>query len=239
MFCGNCGKQNPDGAKFCTACGSALDSAPVYQAPPVQQPAPAKKKSGGVKKFIISAVVFVVFFVCSYVAATWENSLPDVEPSSATPSSEFSQVFWENGINTPDSDFAGQGLDTVSYAIAYDNGVVENLEYVYEDGCVLAYIDTMFVPVFGQTEEYKAALDESVRTNLAQLTSLSFCQLSSYEDNGFYVYKLIYTDLDQKENVRQLSKTDVVILPEGETSMEKIGIRFTEDSLLASGYVKR
>lgn len=28
MFCGNCGVQNPDGSKFCTACGKALSTEP-------------------------------------------------------------------------------------------------------------------------------------------------------------------------------------------------------------------
>ncbi len=42
MFCSNCGKQAPDGAKFCTGCGSPL-AAPVAPAAPapVVEPTPA------------------------------------------------------------------------------------------------------------------------------------------------------------------------------------------------------
>ncbi len=40
MFCSNCGKQAPDGAKFCTGCGSPL-AAPAAPVAPVVEAAPA------------------------------------------------------------------------------------------------------------------------------------------------------------------------------------------------------
>ena len=39
LFCMNCGKEIPAGAKFCPACGSPSPSQPVQQQPPIQQPA--------------------------------------------------------------------------------------------------------------------------------------------------------------------------------------------------------
>jgi TM2 domain-containing membrane protein YozV len=42
MFCSNCGKQNPDNAKFCDSCGQPVAStaAPQYAPPPQQQYTP-------------------------------------------------------------------------------------------------------------------------------------------------------------------------------------------------------
>jgi TM2 domain-containing membrane protein YozV len=42
MFCSNCGKQNPDNAKFCDNCGKPIvnAAAPQYSPPPQQQYAP-------------------------------------------------------------------------------------------------------------------------------------------------------------------------------------------------------
>lgn len=37
MFCPNCGKQVPDGAKFCTECGSPLTAMPAGEQPQPQQ----------------------------------------------------------------------------------------------------------------------------------------------------------------------------------------------------------
>lgn len=34
MFCPNCGKDSPPGAKFCESCGNAMPSDQTYQAPP-------------------------------------------------------------------------------------------------------------------------------------------------------------------------------------------------------------
>ncbi len=34
MFCPNCGKDSPPGAKFCEICGNAMPSDQTYQAPP-------------------------------------------------------------------------------------------------------------------------------------------------------------------------------------------------------------
>lgn len=45
MFCTNCGKQQPDGAKFCTNCGASLavpkSAGQTMRQPVAQQPAPA------------------------------------------------------------------------------------------------------------------------------------------------------------------------------------------------------
>lgn len=43
MFCPNCGKQLPDGVRFCTGCGTPLADEPVreHYAPAAAQPAPA------------------------------------------------------------------------------------------------------------------------------------------------------------------------------------------------------
>ena len=38
MFCPNCGKQNPDDAKFCESCGSTLSAAAAPKAEPVAPP---------------------------------------------------------------------------------------------------------------------------------------------------------------------------------------------------------
>lgn len=236
MFCRNCGKQNPDGAKFCSDCGRNLSIEPVHQVPPVQK---APKKGNLLQRILAGVVSFVVASLVGTMIAGSFTSAPDVEPSSGAPSQAYSNLFWNNGANVPESDFAGQGLKTVSYAIHHGEGLMENMEYVYEDGYVLAFIDSIYVPIYHLDDASRAELNTVMQSNLSTYTSLSFCQLSSYEDNGFYVYKLIFTDLDEKENVRQLSHTDIISVPEGKSEVSRIGIKQTEDSLLASGYAKR
>ena len=42
MFCTNCGSQQKDGAKFCTACGAPLAQAPSVEAALPVERAPAR-----------------------------------------------------------------------------------------------------------------------------------------------------------------------------------------------------
>lgn len=52
MFCENCGKQNPDGVKFCESCGAALEGA-----------APAAANGGAKKIGLIAGAVAVVLIL--------------------------------------------------------------------------------------------------------------------------------------------------------------------------------
>ncbi len=72
MFCHNCGKEQKEGSRFCTGCGTPL-SAPQFKTtpPPVVQnvvnsPAPQKKiKKQGIPKGIIAAAAAVILLVCA------------------------------------------------------------------------------------------------------------------------------------------------------------------------------
>ena len=65
MYCQKCGKEIPDGAKFCTSCG-APTQAPVFQ--PVPEPAPApgpqpahqKKKKRSAGKIILGVILLFI-----------------------------------------------------------------------------------------------------------------------------------------------------------------------------------
>lgn len=248
MYCRKCGKQNPDDAFFCNKCGAELNGAPVNstwqnssfdQTTPAWKPAP-KKKSNGVLIAIVTVVAFAVFSVCGFFAVKLLTKLPEVDPSSnGTPSSAYSNVFLLYGPEMPDSDFVGQNLKTASYAIHLGDNMLENIECVYDDGIVLVMVDSIYVPVDGLDSAAKAQVNTTMLSNLKTYTDLSFCQLSSYEYDGYYVYKLIFTGLDEKENVHQLSGTGLISLPEGESKVDQIGIKQTEESLLAGGYSKR
>ena len=74
MFCSNCGKQAPDGAKFCTGCGTPLATpvAPTPVAPVVEAPAPVVEP--------VAPVVEPVAPVVEPVAPVVEAPAPVVEP---------------------------------------------------------------------------------------------------------------------------------------------------------------
>lgn len=249
MYCGNCGKQNPDGAKFCNACGSVLNSAsaaqprPVYQQAPVQQPtpvrqaAPAKKKSGGFKRILVS---IVSFFVASVLATTLVQTFswgPDIEDDGVT-SAAYSQVFYNNGLEVPTSDYYGLDVKTAAYVLDGGNGMVQNMEYAYDKGYIVSYVDTIYVSVAGMDERSRGEMDAYIQENFSHLTYVSCCEITVEYGSEFYIYRQVFTGLDKENNVRQLVGAGLVSATSG-GEVKKIGIKQTEDGLLSSGYVKR
>lgn len=66
MFCTNCGSQQKDGAKFCTACGAPLAQAPSVEAAlPVERGARSREPAG--RGPVIAAVVLAVVALAAVV----------------------------------------------------------------------------------------------------------------------------------------------------------------------------
>lgn len=100
MFCTNCGKQQPDGAKFCTNCGASLavpkSAEQTMRQPVVQQPAPApaptptpepdKKpgRGGGIGVAIACAVIVIAAAVAVYFILFAGNSGDSAQVAAAS-----------------------------------------------------------------------------------------------------------------------------------------------------------
>ncbi len=87
MFCPYCGKENPDGAKFCAGCGSNIEEEPVYSAPQEEQ----QPSDGSVTKWrriliiiiIIAAAVIVAVLVISRVPSVYSPEEDAAQSASA------------------------------------------------------------------------------------------------------------------------------------------------------------
>lgn len=69
MFCKNCGKELPDGVKFCDGCGASQEAANNTVAPVNTVPDSIPKKNNNLKVIIIAVVVVVCFAIGSFVIA--------------------------------------------------------------------------------------------------------------------------------------------------------------------------
>lgn len=73
-YCTNCGKQVPDGAKFCPACGSSVsESMPTSDTPVASMEAAPKKKT---KAAVITCVVIIAVIVAGAFAwfSAWNKT---------------------------------------------------------------------------------------------------------------------------------------------------------------------
>lgn len=80
MFCPNCGKQNPDGSKFCQFCGASLEARPQqppqYPAPPYAGAAPQPNHPAE-KKNVAALILGIIGAICGFVGAVLWASCAD------------------------------------------------------------------------------------------------------------------------------------------------------------------
>lgn len=66
MYCNNCGAKNPDNANFCNSCGSRLTGSSGNRSTQTTGSSDGKKGSF-FKNFVISLLVFALFYALSYM----------------------------------------------------------------------------------------------------------------------------------------------------------------------------
>ena len=101
MYCGKCGSQISDGAKFCHVCGtptqqSAPAAAPVYT--PAQQKAPAPKKQPDKKLIGIVAAAAALVLVVVLIASLLGGPSATVAKALSKSGKEFQAVAEELGL---------------------------------------------------------------------------------------------------------------------------------------------
>lgn len=64
MYCTNCGRELPEGTKFCKYCGTPQEAPPTPSTPPM--PAPVKKKSSG-PKIALAAVALIAVIAAAVI----------------------------------------------------------------------------------------------------------------------------------------------------------------------------
>lgn len=130
-----------------------------------------------------------------------------------------------------------RGLESASYAIAYDNGYVESRHFGYDGDTVAAIAETMYLALPAGAPADKAYYDEYVLSELPAFDHLPFVSASSYLSQNYYSMTITITGLDNETTLRQAVSSGLV--PISDSSATYLSISATEESLLASGYVKK
>ncbi len=235
MFCRNCGKQLPDGVRFCTGCGTRVDGGGA--AAPSSQPAAKPKKKQNWGRALIFGVAAALFTsLMAYAAENSKPKFPDVEDDGIT-SASYMEVFSRNGYIFPITEFVME--NAAAYAKDLGNGAVDHMEFAYKDGIVTAVCEKLYVSVGGLDEATKALLHESTMSPLHAADALDNCSVTYDLGPYQYVYTIKVTELDNQEKLKNAVRTGAITLEgeiDGRTYMT---IKETENNLLAQGYIKR
>ncbi len=237
MYCTNCGKQVPEGARFCTGCGTPLGKS----GPAAADPAPASSQSGKKGNFLrallfgICAALFTTVIVPALF--TQKQKLPDIEDDGVT-NPAYSAAFSQHFLVPPASAFFGS--KSAHYVKTSNDGLgtLDNMEFAYEDGIITALCETFYILVDGTDEGSRQALHNAFLANLAPYEAMSHCTVSYDLGSRVYTYTVLITNLDTPEVLRQCYSLGLLHNQE-EGDVKAAGIKLTEEQLLASGYIKR
>lgn len=265
MFCGNCGKQLPEGARFCGSCGAKVLDTPVAQpasAPKAAPQKPAKKKTPLLVRLLIFAVVYgVCYFLGGGIARTFMDepkatSIPGIiiytpAPAAVTyaPPATINIKAPELNINLPAASYSQvfsdnhitvtpasfPKMDYSAFVREGEEGIIEHFEIGAKNDKVIRLVETLYVPAHGMSAAEK---EEGAKMMLQRLDTgkLKFVS-TSYNTKGDYVsITLSIKDLDKKGNVQSLAKLGLLQVSSGATSLSKSQ---TESNLLKTGYLKK
>lgn len=254
MYCSNCGKQIPDGSRFCSSCGAqtAGSSQPQQnQSQPrqtyAQNPqsyAQSRQKAPKKAPVWVSILVGIVAFAVGYGVVSGMLSGDDSASGSSTytpvvteaaaeapANAAYEEVFSSHYIVDMPSIFFM--LDSAHFVSEAEDGTIEKLEFGYDGDLIKEMVNVVYLPIGEYTEEEKTEIDILMKETFAQHESYDFITASYQMGSQYYVITLRCTNLDNEDNMKVMQAL-------GFTEDDcLLSMAATEEGLLDSGYIKR
>ena len=235
------------------------ESAPVQQ--PVQAPVQQPKKSNKAVGIIITIVVVICatligkFVIAPSLTSNSNNddsytgytSSQYVQPQQSTESSSEAPINPSSSASTNQSSSAYDaifentyivhfqtffGMDNASYA--YETaGIISCRDYGYKNDIVKQWIETLYVPVTGLSEDGKAQLQSSLEAEYATYNELSCCTVEYKMGTNYLTVKFTYSNVDQAAQYNELYNAGLM------DTNAQISMSATEQVMLSKGYVKK
>lgn len=148
---------------------------------------------------------------------------------------EYVSIFTERGI-VEQSALASSGLTTGEYVLANPDGLVDKMEYGYENDTVKTIVETVYYPLSALGTNDKEAIDAAMQEEFIAAEALPFVTIL-YEIEGEY-YKITITieELDTPKNIS--AAVDAGILQVDSTVLY-ISYRQSQELLESSGYIQK
>lgn len=263
-FCPNCGNEVQEGYNFCSKCGKSLEmnmSSTVGQKNAysmVNNNVAEKKKAKKKAPIWLVIIIFVGAAALGRLASSallsddddsesytsgegiLEDEFSDIdevnlEDAVEIANPEYLNVFTERGLDTTDL------LDTSEYSVERfvlvdEEGMVDRLEYGYEDDTIEISAETIYYPLAGFTEDQKAQFDLNMKEAFAAAEALDFSEIVYEIGDEYYTIIVVLDDLDEMMNIQAAIDAGVIQV---EGSAISLSMEKTTDGLLAAGYIQK
>ena len=125
------------------------------------------------------------------------------------------------------------GMETASFASKQAGNIICCADYGYKNDVVKQWVETLYVPVTGLSEDGKTQLETSLKTQYATFESLSCCTVEYKMGTNYLTVKFTYSNVDQAAKYNELYNAGIL------TTNSNISISATESTLLKQGFVKK
>lgn len=252
MFCSTCGKQLPDGVKFCNNCGTQQATnniAPTQQPAANAIPAPtaASKKSEVSAKKKPNILVILVVVLCAFLLGKLVIA-PSMVSDAGNQSSQSQQTGSNNGstatANNPvyDAIFDDTyivhfqsffNMETKSFAMKQADGTIACADYGYKNDVVKDWVETVYIPVSEYTDTQKAEVEATFKSQFASIDALNCCSVTYRMGTNYFTITCTYSNVDQASNYAELYNAGVL------QANTYISMSATETALLGQGFIKK
>lgn len=167
-------------------------------------------------------------------AYSQDDSTYSDENYSSSSGSEYERIFSSNSII--DSPALFLGLNTAEFVIQQDGGI-EKIAYGYNGDLIKYETHTVYVSLFGATDEDKAKVINQVQAKGSQLDALDFCTVTYNETSDYFIMTTEFSNLDNTNNIKTLCDMGFFDVSYSQDAI--LSMKYTENTLLSQGYAKK
>lgn len=261
MFCNQCGNTLAEGSQFCPNCGASVTSAPTVEKSKPTAKKAGKKKTPVWLTIVIVLAAFLLgkFVIAPSMLSEPESSNPDSQIQENL-SSELEtegdiaiDLPQENPVPETEADINVSNaaydtilteayivhfqpffmMDTESFVLKQEDGIICCADYGYEDDVVKQWVETMYIPVSDYSDQQKAELEATMKTEFESLDVLGFCSVEFNMGTNYLTITCTYTDVDKADNYTALYNAGLL----GANTF--ISMSATSESLVSQGFIQK
>lgn len=254
-FCTNCGAQIAAPA----AAASEPQAAPSYEtynaaASPAEDPVKKPKKglSKAAKVIIVIAVLLVASGIGKAISTVFVNSTQNDNETLPVITTQGNTLFGDDDSTEAAEEETDNpayfavlneayivhfvpffGLESESFVTTLENDIIYCLDFGYKNDTIKQWVETLYVPISGNSEEETDAVENNLRANFAAFDAYDCCTVEYNRGTSLLTVTITFNDVDTYDTysaLHELGLTD---------TKTQLSMNETIKNFLAQGYIQK